>query len=45
MMKVLFVLFIIFLVIVSIWATVDAPCEWFQYAAAKDIPGRCLMNG
>lgn len=35
---------LILALILSIWLTVKAPCEWFQYSAVKDVPARCVMQ-
>lgn len=44
--RLLFAAFVILVVLVSVlslWAHFKAPCSVYQYSVAKDTPGRCLV--
>lgn len=41
--RALFVLFVIATILFSFWAYAVAPCSFYKYMPAREIPGRCLM--
>jgi hypothetical protein len=41
--KLAVIVFVLALVGLSIWAWIAAPCSWYRFSHAKDIPGRCIV--
>ena len=39
---VLFMVFVVAFIGFTIWATIAAPCEWYQFSPQQEIPARCF---
>lgn len=35
---------VIALLLAALWYRISAPCSFYDYTAAKDVPGRCLIE-